>query len=118
MDNLSFDPMAELNNSFLPEKKKEEVVVHIRIQQRNGRKSITIIENLDKYNDGELNITNISKFLRKKFKCSSSIHKTKDEDDVVIQETIQMSGDNREEIKKFLINGNICDEKYIKIHGF
>ena len=69
MENLIFDPLADLNNSFLPEKKQEETIVHLRMQQRNGRKCITIVENLDKYNEGEINLKKINKYFCKTYKC-------------------------------------------------
>lgn len=116
MDSLLFNPLDDLNNEFEPE--KEEVIIHIRNQQRNGRKSITIIENLDKYNEGKLDLQKICKFLRKTFKCSSSIEKTKDQDGNIIKQTFKLSGDVRLDVKKYLVGSNICDEKCIKMHGF
>lgn len=85
--------------------------IHIRIQQRNGRKSITYAEGLS-----ALNIDNNSEFLnklvklfRKQFNCSVTI---KD------NQIIQLSGDQRTNIKNFLISGNLFKEENIKLHGF
>lgn len=91
--------------------------VHIRVQQRNGRKSITTVENLATCNDEAVSgmtdikyLENVAKFFRKKFKCSAAVKK---EDKV-----IQLSGDNRQDIKKFLIENNTVSEDGIKVHGF
>lgn len=119
MDDLIFDPTADLGIGIGIgiNQEKEEVIVHLRKQQRNGRKSITIVENLDQYNDGQLDLTKIVKYFKKNFHCRGTIEKEEDEDGKVIKQTITMSGDNRREIKEFLVKANICDEKHIKIHG-
>lgn len=115
MDDLIFNPTGF--DLGLGEEKKEEVIVHLRKQQRNGKKSITIIENLDKYNNGQLDLNKIVKYFKKNFHCRGTIEKEEDNDGNVIKQTITTSGDNRKEIKQFLIASNICDENHIKVHG-
>ena len=49
----------------------------------------------------------------KKFNCNGSIIKTEDNIDI-----IQLQGDQRDNMKNFLIKENIVSEDFIKIHGF
>tara|TARA_B100001559_G_scaffold215107_1_gene180366 strand:+ start:413 stop:721 length:309 start_codon:yes stop_codon:yes gene_type:complete len=101
------EPNFEDNIFFENEKKQN--IVHIRIQQRNAKKTITTIEGLDT----SIDFKKIVKYIKKKFNCNGSIIKTVDDIDI-----IQLQGDQRENIKNFLIKENIVSEDFIKIHGF
>lgn len=81
------------------------VNIHIRIKQRNGKKVITVIENLDKL---QLDLKKIAQQLRKQFHCAS----------VVKNNVIELQGDHRVGIKQFIIDENIVDSKYIMLHGY
>src|SRR3989344_8649298 len=110
MEKFIFDPSVDIKNSFdNTTNKKDEAIIHIRIQQRNGKKSITIVENLDKYTNGELDLKKICKYFSKKYCCRSTIEKEKDQNGNLINETITLSGDNREEIRKFLNESKKCN---------
>lgn len=92
---------------------QQQIDVHIKIQKRNGRKSLTFVEGLDKI-DLPINITreeflvNITKKFKKKFNCG-----------VTLQENgIILNGDHREGIKNFLIEFNLISGDRIIIHGF
>ena len=85
-------------------------LIHIRIYQRNGRKSITTIEGI---ND-DLDFKKIIKYMKRNFKCNGK---------VIIDNTlgniIQLQGDQRYIVKNFLLDMCIVsDKKYIRIHGF
>tara|TARA_B110000908_G_scaffold2569_1_gene3519 strand:+ start:529 stop:822 length:294 start_codon:yes stop_codon:yes gene_type:complete len=82
--------------------------IHIRIQSRNGRKSISSISGLDK----DLDLKKLCKYLKKNFKCNGSVSEDNTYGKVVI-----LQGDHRENIKLFLVNNNICPEAKIIIHG-
>ena len=101
------EPNFEDNIFFENEKKQN--IVHIRIQQRNAKKTITTIEGLD----ASIDFKKIVKYIKKKFNCNGSIIKTVDDIDI-----IQLQGDQRENIKNFLIKENIVSEDFIKVHGF
>ena len=101
------EPNFEDNIFFENEKKQN--IVHIRIQQRNAKKTITIIEGLDT----SIDLKKLVKYIKKKFNCNGSIIKTVDDIDI-----IQLQGDQRENIKNFLIKENIVSEDFIKVHGF
>lgn len=81
--------------------------VHIRLRQRNGRKSVTIIENLPQHTLQSLLVK-----MRKKFHCNGSIKKTD------LGDTIQLFGDQRMVAKQMLIDDNIVDAVNISIHGY
>ena len=84
--------------------------VHLRIQQRTARKSITIVENLNP----ELDLKKILKFMRKKFSCNGNIEK-----DNKFGKVIKLSGDQRENVKNFLVNfAKVVNKEDIIVHGF
>jgi translation initiation factor 1 len=83
-------------------------IVHIRLQQRNGRKSLTIIQGLDEIIDFE----KIIKLFKKEFCCNGCIVKDKQ-----LGIVIQLQGDQRDNVKNFLINKEISCEHFIKTHG-
>nr|UXY87159.1 translation factor sui1 [Cryptomonas sp.] len=83
-------------------------VIHIRLQQRNGRKSITTIQGLN----SELDFEKINKALKKDFCCNGCVI-----EDSELGIIVQLQGDQRNNILKFLIREGIAMEKMIKIHG-
>jgi translation initiation factor 1 len=99
--------------------------IHIRIQQRNGKKCITTIQGLDKYfgsNDSDTDLKDLQdlkdlKGMVRKFKKMFSSNGTilVDPD---IGQIVQLQGDQRQNVAKFLISQNICTSNNIKIHGF
>ena len=86
--------------------------INIRIQQRNGRKSWTIVEGLS--NIKNFNFKKTSKYLKKQLCCNATI-KTSDVDGSKI---LQFQGDHRKDIKEYLIIVKKILEKNIIIHGF
>ncbi len=87
--------------------------IHVRIQQRNGKKSITTIEGLD----DDLDLKRICKAMRKCFNCNGNVTQTKDEENLIIQ----LQGDQRENIKNWLIEQEIITKSEVSrlvIHGF
>ena len=87
----------------------ESPMVHIRIQQRNGRKSITTIQGLEK----DLDLKKILKSLKRNFRCNGAVNDNKQ-----YGEVIQLQGDQRESSKNFLVDHEIVKEDRIQIHGF
>jgi translation initiation factor SUI1 len=83
--------------------------VHIMLQQRNSKKYITnIVEIPDIYD-----LPKILRFLKKTFKCNGSVLKDKNGN-----EFLQLTGDQRDNVRKFFIDCNVMDEDNIIIHGF
>mmetsp|Transcript_57208 Transcript_57208/g.119625 ORF Transcript_57208/g.119625 Transcript_57208/m.119625 type:complete len:116 (-) Transcript_57208:269-616(-) len=88
----------------------EQGYVHIRIQQRNGRKSITTVTGLSK----ALDLKRILKAIKKEHCCNGTV--LKDEDTGT--EVLQFQGDQRDPVKTFLLKEEICEKDNIKVHGF
>jgi translation initiation factor 1 len=86
--------------------------IHIRMQQRNGRKCLTLVEGIQK---SKVELDNIVRFMRKTFHVSAAILKSPEGADV-----IQLSGDQRKNVHEFLIKYKLWTEgdTPIKIHGF
>eukprot|EP00834_Sanchytrium_tribonematis_P002504 NODE_78_length_23230_cov_1.644979.p12 type:complete len:117 gc:universal NODE_78_length_23230_cov_1.644979:13501-13851(+) len=97
--------MSDLFNDGLFEKH----VIHVRVQQRNGRKTLTTVQGLPE----DLDQKKMVKYFKKEFACNGTI--VKDEDGM---EIIQLSGDQRDKIKEFLMAQEICQSDEIKVHGF
>ncbi len=85
--------------------------VHIRIQQRNGRKCITTVENIDKINGDKDFLDELVKSFRKKFSCSVTLHKSDDN-------AITLQGDHRDNVRKYLVEHNIVEKDKVKVHGY
>ena len=82
--------------------------IHIRLQSRNGRKSISSISGLDT----DLDFKKLCKYLKKNFKCNGSVSEDENLGKVII-----LQGDHCKNIKLFLVDNNICLEDKIIIHG-
>ncbi|KAL9122739.1 MAG: hypothetical protein Q9187_000700 [Circinaria calcarea] len=105
------DPFAEADEDT-GETKQSQNYIHIRIQQRNGRKTLTTVQGLPKKFDQK----KILKVIKKKFACNGTIV-----NDTEMGEVIQLQGDQRKDVQEFLIDkkeGLELDAKTIKVHGF
>jgi translation initiation factor 1 len=87
---------------------KDNSKVHVRVQQRNGRKCITTIQGLAE----DLDMKKILRALKKSFQCNGSV--TNDEE---LGEIIQLSGDQRTNVRQFFVEQDVCLEDQIVIHG-
>lgn len=81
----------------------------MRIQQRNGRKTLTTLQGLPKQYDSK----KILKSFKKEFACNGTIV-----DDTELGQILQLSGDQRVKIAEFLVGNGIAKKTDIKIHGF
>jgi len=97
-----FDPF---NNSTENES-KSNLKIHLRIQQRNARKSITIVEGLPE----GINLKKLLKALRKQFCCNGNINAEK--------HVMQLQGDQRDNVSQFLIENKLASQDNIVMHGF
>ncbi|OLN81105.1 Eukaryotic translation initiation factor eIF-1-like protein 2 [Colletotrichum chlorophyti] len=114
IENLkTIDPFADADEGeSSSNQKKGQDYIHIRIQQRNGRKTLTTIQGLPKRFDQK----KILKVIKKKFACNGTIVEDQD-----LGEVIQLQGDQRKNIHDFLIDkqeGLEMDAKLVKVHGF
>ncbi|CAA7025855.1 unnamed protein product [Microthlaspi erraticum] len=102
----AYDPFAEAKDSDAPGTKE---YIHIRIQQRNGKKSLTTVQGLRK----EFSYERILKDLKKDFCCNGNVVQDKE-----LGKIIQLQGDQRKKVSQFLVQSGIAQKDQIKIHGF
>ncbi|KAH8494540.1 hypothetical protein Peur_060745 [Populus x canadensis] len=102
----AYDPFADANAEDSGATKD---YVHIRIQQRNGRKSLTTVQGLKK----EFSYNKILKDLKKEFCCNGTVVQ-----DPELGQVIQLQGDQRKNVSTFLVQAGIVKKESIKIHGF
>jgi translation initiation factor 1 len=103
----TFDAFADANAENSGAGAKD--YVHIRIQQRNGRKSLTTVQGLKK----EFSYNKILKDLKKEFCCNGTVVQ-----DPELGQVIQLQGDQRKNVSSFLVQAGIVKKEHIKIHGF
>ncbi|RPA87013.1 translation initiation factor SU [Ascobolus immersus RN42] len=90
--------------------------VHIRIQQRNGRKTLTTVQGLSK----DYSPKALLKAFKKEYACNGTIIQ-----DTELGEVIQLQGDHRTKVFEFRTNRDkdkmgkyALPKDSIKIHGF
>ncbi|GBF89314.1 translation factor [Raphidocelis subcapitata] len=83
--------------------------VHIRVQQRNGKKSLTTVQGLKKSYDYK----KVLKALKKEFCCNGTVV-----EDPELGQVIQLQGDQRKNVHQFLTQEGLVKKDLIKIHGF
>ena len=69
--------------------------IHVRVHQRTGKKSITTVVGLA----DDLNIKRICKAFKKNFNCNGVVKSNED-----VGGVIQLSGDQRTNVKSFLVD--------------
>lgn len=113
IENLkTVDPFAEADEEPGENSKQSANYIHIRIQQRNGRKTLTTVQGLSK----KFDLKKILKVIKKKFACNGTIV-----NDTDMGEVIQLQGDKRVDVKEFLVDkdeGLGLNADTIKVHGF
>eukprot|EP00170_Pyropia_yezoensis_P002338 contig_9809_g2342 len=100
-----FDPFADAEGD---DQVVTKGIVHIRLQQRNGRKSLTTIQGLN----SSLDLAKLTKAFKKEFCCNGCVV-----DDKELGRVIQLQGDQRNKVTSFLVEEEIAAKKMIKIHG-
>ncbi|KAI9501189.1 Eukaryotic translation initiation factor 1b [Coemansia spiralis] len=90
---------------------KEPVVdhIHIRIQQRNGRKTVTTMQGLPEMFDHKKMV----KYFKNAFGCIGTVVNDPQHGSI-----IQLSGDQRIKLRDFLLDEQIARNEHIKVHGF
>ncbi len=84
-------------------------LVHIRIQQRNGRKSLTTVAGLA----DDLDLKRILKAFKKTFSCNGTVIEDEEHGEI-----LQLQGDQRKNVAAFLVDNEICGKHEVRIHGF
>lgn len=102
----TYDPFADTGEDT---DLKVEGYIHIRVQQRNGRKTLTTVQGLP----SDLDQKRILKAFKKEFACNGCV--VQDED---LGDCIQLQGDHRTKILGFLLENEIVGKDKVKVHGF
>ncbi|KIK30964.1 hypothetical protein PISMIDRAFT_85931 [Pisolithus microcarpus 441] len=124
VENLNnFDPFADEDDPLAgnADVGSQSNYLHIRIQQRNGRKTLTTLQGLPKEYDPKKLLKAFKKvccivtdqpFATQEFACNGTVV-----DDEEMGEVIQLQGDQRAKIANFLVEQGMSRSS-IKIHGF
>ncbi|CAB1439702.1 unnamed protein product [Pleuronectes platessa] len=103
----TYDPFADKGDDQHPA--GTEDYIHIRIQQRNGRKTLTTVQGISSQYDKK----KLVKAFKKKFACNGTVIEHPE-----YGEVIQLQGDQRKDICKFLTDVHLAKDEQLKVHGF
>ena len=116
---MSIDPSLgikdiDFEDELEAEQAKKEVTeangeseIHIRIQQRNSRKCLTIVQGLPE----KLDLKKVLKYFKKKFCCNGIIVESDS------GKILQITGDQRQNVEEFLVGEKIARKDQVKVHG-
>ena len=90
-------------------KKPTNNMIHLHFQQRTTRKCWTIIQGMP----DDLDFKKILRHFKKAFVCNGSTQTSAEQGEI-----LQLQGDHRREIYKFLTEEGIATKETIKIHGY
>jgi len=102
----SRDPFADDNDVAGG---SQDGYIHIRIQQRNGRKTLTTVQGIS----SDYDLKKIVKTCKKEFACNGTVVEHPE-----YGEVLQLQGDQRKRIGEFLVKVGLCKEEQLKVHGF
>ncbi|XP_068605549.1 eukaryotic translation initiation factor 1 [Brachionichthys hirsutus] len=105
----TYDPFADAIKGHDKHSVGSEEYIHIRIQQRNGRKTLTTVQGLAVDYDKK----KLVKAFKKKFACNGTVI-----DHSEYGEVIQLQGDQRKNICQFILEVRMAKEEQLKVHGF
>ena len=105
------EPLISLaaNEQVITTPNTDKTKVHIRVQQRNGRKSITTVQGLGE----EIDYPKLLKTIKKVFGCNGTI-----QSDPNWGTVLQLQGDQRSNLTKFFVEKNILTLDEMETHGF
>ncbi|KAL1456750.1 hypothetical protein WDU94_001454, partial [Cyamophila willieti] len=103
----TFDPFADAFKGS--EDDVQDGLVHIRIQQRNGRKTLTTVQGLS----SEYDLKKIVRACKKEFACNGTVIEHPE-----YGEVLQLQGDQRENICQWLTKTGLAKPEQLKVHGF
>ena len=105
----------------------DQGLVHIRIQQRNGRKTLTTVQGLS----SEYDFKKIVKVAKKEMACNGTVVEHPEYGEVIqlqvkyrvfLNEGLKVSfvlqGDQRENICRLLVQCGLVKGEQLKVHGF
>jgi translation initiation factor 1 len=108
---LKIDPFGDSGVTDFEKKQTKDVdlgsgLVHIRIQQRNGRKTLTTVQGLVEDFDKK----KLVRAFKKEFACNGTVVEHPE-----YGEVIQLQGDQRNNVCQFLTKLGIVKENQLKV---
>jgi len=103
----SVDPFAAASEGL--NEGSQSGLIHIRIQQRNRRKTLTTVQGLP----AEYDLKKIVKACKKEFACNGTVIEHPE-----YGEVLQLQGDQRENICQLLTKYGLATSAQLKVHGF
>eukprot|EP00039_Didymoeca_costata_P018058 m.331985 g.331985 ORF g.331985 m.331985 type:complete len:111 (+) comp16838_c0_seq1:1143-1475(+) len=103
----SHDAFAEANKAEAGG--TQDTLIHIRIQQRSGRKTLTTVQGISP----DYDLKKITRAFKKHFACNGCVV-----DHPEYGEVIQLQGDQRNDVCQFLTLCGLASENQLKVHGF
>ena len=105
---MSYLLIFETKDAFTRfDEEAKQNTLHIRVQQRRGRKCTTTVEGLS----DDLDLKMITRALKRKFNCTGTVV-----DDAKFGKVIKVTGDQRANIFQFLIDENIYSTEQVVVH--
>lgn len=107
----SFDPFADADDGSSAAARcggGGGAAVHLRLQQRNGRKSLTTVQGIS----AAYNYAKILRDLKRELCCSGIV--VEDED---LGSVIQLQGDHRKAVAAFIVKAGMAAKANVKVHG-
>uniref|UniRef100_A0A5F9DSZ7 SUI1 domain-containing protein n=1 Tax=Oryctolagus cuniculus TaxID=9986 RepID=A0A5F9DSZ7_RABIT len=106
----SLDPLpdASKGDDLLPA--GTEDYIHLRIQQRNGRRTLTTVQGIT--DDYDLKKKKTVKAFKKKSACNGTAIERPE-----YGEVIQLQGNQRKSIRQFLAETGLAKDDQLKVHG-
>ena len=86
----------------------QDTFIHIRLQQRSGRKTLTTVQGIST----DYDLKKITKAFKKEFACNGCVV-----DHTEHGEVIQLQGDQRSNVATFLVLCELATQEQIKEHG-
>ena len=83
-------------------------IVHIRVQQRNGKKCLTLIHGMAP----DLDLKKIVHYLKKVYSTNGHVSSDQQYGDI-----IQLQGDQRKNVYEAFAEWKICEKEDMKVHG-
>jgi translation initiation factor 1 len=106
----SFDPFAdEAAEAGAAAGAGDDGRVHLRVQQRNGRKTLTTVQGLSK----GYNYAKVLRDLKRDLCCNGTVVEDKE-----LGNVIQLQGDHRKKVAAFIAKAGLAKTDCIKVHGF
>ncbi|VAH52186.1 uncharacterized protein LOC119368426 [Triticum dicoccoides] len=103
----SFDPFAD--DAAGGGAGVDEAYVHLRVQQRNGKKTLTTVQGLS----ASYNYAKVLRDLKRELCCNGTVVEDKE-----LGNVIQLQGDHRKRVAGFLAKAGLAKTECIKVHGF